>query len=236
MIEGHEPAAFAALLGRLVDAAAPEPGRRWLAGQLAQPGSRAQLHLAFAAAGRRLGPRPLRVNSGEPGVTPALLLQLSGRGLDELGRVALLFSALGADGAQDAELIEQLFLRGGAGEQQAILRALPLLPEPSRFIALGVAACRSSVQTIFEAIACENSFPADRFDELAFNQMVLKALFNGVRTSRIEGLARRAGPELRRMVLEYAAERRAAGRSVPEDIEAIRALVDSQTPSQGSHA
>ncbi len=234
MIEGHEPA-FAALLGRLVSAAAPEAGGRWLDGQLAQPASRAQLSVAFAAAGRRLGARPLRLD-GEPGITPALALQLSGRGLDELGRVALLFSALGADGAQDAALVEQLFLRGGAGEQQAILRALPLLPEPSRFIALGVAACRSSVQTVFEAIACENAFPANRFDELAFNQMVLKALFNGVRTPRIVGLAKRAGPELRRMVLEYAAERRAAGRSVPGDIEAICALVDSQTPRQGSHA
>jgi hypothetical protein len=53
----------------------------------------------------------------------------------------------------------------------------------------------------------------------------LKALFIETRTARIDGLARRAGSELVRMVEGYASERRAAGRTVPEDIEAIRALV-----------
>ena len=52
---------------------------------------------------------------------------------------------------------------------------------------------------MFEAIACENPFPARYFPELNFNQMVLKALFNGVALARIVGLRRRRNPELARM-------------------------------------
>jgi hypothetical protein len=48
--------------------------------------------------------------------------------------------------------------------------------------------------------------------------MVLKAMFGGVALARIAGLERRRGAELARMARDYAAERRAAGRSVPPDI------------------
>ena len=46
----------------------------------------------------------------------------------------------------------------------------------------------------------------------------MKALFNGVRLERIVGLGARANAELTRMATDFAAERRAAGRSVPADI------------------
>ena len=42
-----------------------------------------------------------------------------------------------------------------------MLRALPLLPPADWALEIGVDACRTSVQPIFEAIACENPFPAD---------------------------------------------------------------------------
>jgi len=48
--------------------------------------------------------------------------------------------------------------------------------------------------------------------------MVLKAMFNGVPLSRIIGLESRLNSELTRMALDYAAERRAAGRAVPADL------------------
>jgi hypothetical protein len=102
-----------------------------------------------------------------------------------------------------------------------VLRALPLLPDAERFVPLAVEACRTSVQTVFDAIACENPFPADHFPDLNFNQMVLKAMFNGVQLARIVRLDERAGPELARMASDYAAERRAAGRTVPADIDLV---------------
>jgi len=99
-----------------------------------------------------------------------------------------------------------------------VLRTLILLPEPLRFVPLGVEACRTSVQPVFEAIACENPFPARHFPEASFNQMVLKAIFIEVPIGRILELESRITPELQRMAADYASERRAAGRSVPKDV------------------
>ena len=133
--------------------------------------------------------------------------------------MALLVKA--ADRAGEAELVplvEDLYRRGENRERQSVLRSLPLLPRPERFLALAVDSCRTSVQPIFEAIACENPYPAAFFPELNFNQMVLKALFIEVALERILGLERRITPELRRMAKDYASERAAAGRSVPRDI------------------
>jgi hypothetical protein len=59
--------------------------------------------------------------------------------------------------------------------------------------------------------------------------MVLKAVFVGAPVSRVVGLDRRATPELRRMASDYAAERRAAHRVVPEDV----ALILNSGASQG---
>jgi hypothetical protein len=98
---------------------------------------------------------------------------------------------------------------------------LPLLPDPARFVDVGAGACRTSVQSVFEGICCENPYPAAHFPPLNFNQMVLKALFTEASLDRIVGLAARITPELARMAGDYASERRAAGRSVPSDIERL---------------
>jgi hypothetical protein len=100
-----------------------------------------------------------------------------------------------------------------------VLRALSLLPRPDRFCSLATDACRSHVQPVFEAICCESRYPAACFPDLAFRQMVLKALFTGVALDRIHGLRTRIDPELIRMAHDYASERRAAGRPVPADID-----------------
>jgi hypothetical protein len=77
------------------------------------------------------------------------------------------------------------------------------------------------VVPVFEAIACENPFPAAQFPELHFNQMALKAVFLGVALARMLGLAERRTPELARMAEDFAAERRAAGRTVPADLSLL---------------
>lgn len=204
----------------LVDLLAAAVARRanpaaaaWFAAQLSGAGD---FLPAFSAAGRRLGAAEVP--------DPSLPFSCQGRGLDEIGRVALLLARLDSLPQGHEALVADLFYRGDAREKQAVLRALPLLPQPARFVELGVEAVRSSVQTIFEAIACENPYPADHFSGAAFNQLVLKALFNEVSVARIAGLDRRATSELSRMAEGYGSERRAAGRSVPEDIAAIVAL------------
>ena len=107
---------------------------------------------------------------------------------------------------------------GDAREQRSWLKAVTLLPEPEQYLSLVIDACRTNILPQFEAVACENPYPARYFPDSNFNQLVLKALFNGVRLERTVGLDRRANPELTRMAADYAAERRAARRPVPADI------------------
>ncbi len=205
---------------------APESARDWLARTfeaVTTPLPRGPFLQAFSGAGRRLGRQPVALDDAERAAwTAAAPVSPQGWGVDELGRVALLAAALGAlpDG-EHAALVADLYDKGEVREKQAVLRALPLLPEPARFAATAIEACRSSVQTVFEAICCDNPYPSTCFPEPAFNQMVLKAIFTGAPVARIAGLAARAGAELGRMVSGYASERRAAGRPVPPDCDLV---------------
>ncbi len=127
------------------------------------------------------------------------------------------FSQL-ADSEQAAWAL-QLFEAGEMGEQVSVLRVLPLLPDPARFVETGVQACRTNARDVFEAIVCENPFLAEHFPALNFNQAVMKAIFMEVSVRRIQQLERRITPELARMAAGYVSERRAAGRPVPPDAD-----------------
>ena len=113
--------------------------------------------------------------------------------LSGVGRAALLDVMMrGLERAERLALAQGVFKTGDNDERAALLRALSILPEPERFVDLAIDACRTHVQTVFEAIACENPYPSRYFPEHNFNQMVLKAFFTGVAVKRIEGLARAA--------------------------------------------
>jgi hypothetical protein len=110
------------------------------------------------------------------------------------------------------------FEHGDAREQQSWLRAIALWPEGQAFLPCAIDACRTNIVPVFEALACENPYPSAFFPERNFNQVVLKAMFNSIALERIVGLRARLNAELSRMARDYAAERTAAGRTVPADI------------------
>jgi hypothetical protein len=196
---------------RGAEARAADWFRRNLGEELAS--STTRFRAAFAGAGRRLGDQ-------EPSIGPDDLARLRQAGLVTperwrlviFARAALLVRALGA---------LPVYRRGDFREQSAILQSLILLPRPERFVTLAVEACRTNVGDVFEAIACENIYPATHFADLNFNQLVIKAFFVGIAVGRIAGLKERKTAELRRMAADYASERRAAGRSVPGDIDLV---------------
>jgi hypothetical protein len=169
----------------------------------------------WSAAGRRLGQVGIELSVAE-----AARLPFSPRGwsTDEYGRALLLTAAVEIEPLEHhVTVVGDLFRTGELREQRALLRALPYLPTPGRFSATAIEAVRSNATSVVEAIACDNPYPALHFRDEAFNQMVLKCLFNGLPLERVRGLGRRVTPELRRMVAAYASERRAAGRAVPKD-------------------
>ena len=181
--------------------------------------------IMWSGAGRRLGQELITAPSEAEQKDLAdkkLTFFPAGWGADELGRTLLLQGALAARLPEaHAALVNELFTTGDLRERQAVLRALPHLPAPERFVAVGVEAVRNNAVTVIEAIACENPYPARHFPDEAFNQMILKCLFCELRLGRVHDLARRLTPELRRMVAAYASELRAAGRSVPADAALI---------------
>lgn len=198
----------------------PPATRTWLDEQLADPQlftDRTKLRVAFARVARKL------VGTAEQPI--ALGDATCAWPLIDLVRTLLLSTALDAVARTDhAALIDDLYRTADLREQQSILRALPALPEPARFTTIAIAACRTNSPAVFAAIASHNPLPAAYFPELHFNQLVLKAIFMGVPVADIVGLEERATPELRRMVTEYASERRAAGRPVPPDVDHVLAL------------
>jgi hypothetical protein len=150
-------------------------------------------------------------------------------GVDETVRALLLVAAGNAYGGRPAyeQVVQACYTHGDAREQQSWLRGLSLLPGCDRFLPLAVDACRTNIVQLFEAIACENPYPARYFPQLNFNQMVLKCLFNGIALERVCGLETRLNEELSRMTESYARELEAADRPVPADIWLIVAATES---------
>ncbi|HET9833515.1 MAG TPA: EboA domain-containing protein [Vicinamibacterales bacterium] len=213
---------FDVLLG--VASARLRPEERWLDESLAAARQRNvnSLLAAYTAASRKAAGRPLTLTAIEHASIDALSSGLSCERwmLEDLIRATLLLEAarIESDAQGWIDIASACYENGDAREQQSWLKAISLLPLAERFVASGIDACRSHIQPTFEAIACDNPYPSVHFPDLNFNQLVLKALFIGVPLARIVGLRRRLNPDLSRMARDYAAERRAAGRSVPADL------------------
>ena len=165
---------------------------------------------AYTSAGRHVGRHPLAPSQDER--REAGDLQLDRWTTEDAARAVLLLARA------DAAVTIACYERGDSSEQQSWLKSIAVLPEPERLLPVVIDACRTNILPLFEAVACENPYPARYFPDRNFNQMVLKALFNRVALSRIVGLTGRLNADLTRMAADYAAERRAAGRDVPSDI------------------
>ena len=217
---------FAEILWARVDG----PARSWLerAWTAVDEGlTSVRFRAAFAGLGRRLreyqlGDEDVRSLADAGGIGAG------GWGIDAIARTALLLRALEILSAdRHGGFVRQVYLRGDYREQAAVLRSLPFLPEPERFLDLAFEACRTNVLDVFEGIACENTYPAAHFPEANFNQLVLNAIFMEVAVGRVAGLAGRVTVELQRMATDFADERRAASRAVPGDVDLIVNLAAS---------
>lgn len=123
---------------------------------------------------------------------------------------------LAEDSGQAA--IEEAFRYADEGESCALFRALPLCPKPERFVWRVSDGCRTNMTSVFEAIAFDSPFPVTHFDDVAWQQMVIKAIFVGVNVASIYGLDDRLSPELARIALDLVEERRSADREIQTDL------------------
>lgn len=172
--------------------------RGWLEQALAQAAARTPgWTLRFAEAGRRCG----------------------GADADD-ARVRLLAAA-----RPEAAEVSVLYRQGTAAERRAVLLALARLDLPA---AAGVPLVEDALRTNDTSLlaAALGPYAARHLDAHTWRHAVLKCLFTGVPVSAVAQLAERArgDGELARMLRAYAAERTAAGRPVPEDLDHVLAL------------
>lgn len=194
----------------------------WLMEQLEKlrqdPGDRS-LHIALGMAPRRIGKADLELSEADLAAAEAARPGWDPRGwsLDEAARILILLET-GSANTSFAERFTQLCRTSDVGEAIALYRGLPLYAEPESLEPQAAEGVRSNMRAVFEAVAHENPYPREVFDEDRWNQMVLKALFVDSTLAPIQGLEARANPKLAAILIDYAHERWAAGRKVSPEL------------------
>jgi hypothetical protein len=115
-------------------------------------------------------------------------------------------------------VLDDLFSTADIQELETLYRALYLLPDPGNYRYRGAEGIRTNMTRVFDALALDNPFPAEYFDEGAWNQMVLKAIFMQRPLYRIVGLDDRHNDNLARIASDFAHERWAASRPVTPEL------------------
>jgi len=197
--------------------------RTWLDRQVAEieAGERPfQLGVAIGLAPRKVGKADLDLTRDEQaaGREARPGLDTTGWSLDQAARILLALASFRDDGAAFAAALDRVLSTAEIGEQIALLRGLPLYPDPELWLPRAAEGIRSAMQPIFEAVAHRNPYPRETFSDAQWNQMVVKALFIGSRLAPIQGLDARRNPDLAQMLIDYAAERRAAGRTISPEL------------------
>ncbi|GAA4684977.1 EboA domain-containing protein [Nocardioides nanhaiensis] len=164
-----------------------------------------RLDRVFPAAARRTARGPLEQH-------PQVLAQ-------DAVRVALLVAA--APALDDDDLLTELrslYRVGDSDEKRAVLLALPGAPDGLVAVDLLEDALRTNDTRL---VAAAMGPHARHLDDSAWRHGVLKCLFTGVPVSAVTHLRERADDELAAMAERFAAERRAAGRPVPDDLHTV---------------
>ena len=200
----------------------PGPARAWLQEAVTRLGAGAterELYLLVSQVARRVGKAPLALTNDELAAAAGSRAGWDPRDwtADNAARVLLLLSST-QDGAEISHRLDRLCAAADIDELVAFYRGLPLYPDPPRHALRAAEGVRSNMRVVFEAVAHRNPYPAEHFDEQAWNQMVLKALFVGSTLVPVVGLDARRNPALARMLCDYAHERWAARRAVSPEL------------------
>jgi hypothetical protein len=192
----------------------------WLRGQcdaLSAGAPERTLHLAFGQANRKAGAVArafFAASAAEQAQAFAVHpgWDLREWNVEQAARAALLLSLPASPATVKAILA--LFQTADLGENVALMRALFLLPDAGALLHIGREAIRSNMGDVFRAVTQRNPYAAEHFDEIAWNQMIVKCLFVDLPLASVHGLDARVNAELARMITGLARERWAAGRDI----------------------
>jgi hypothetical protein len=138
--------------------------------------------------------------------------------LQETLRVALILARTDVLEASFVDAFEEAFRTADEGECRALYRCLALLPDGERFVWRAGEGCRTNIGTVFQAVTCDSPYAAAYFDDTAWNQLCIKAVFVGAPLWRVHGLDGRLSEDLARIALDLMDERRSAGRDLQPDL------------------
>ncbi|MBD5786176.1 EboA domain-containing protein [Cellulosimicrobium terreum] len=198
---------------------APTDGESWLAQARADvardPGT---VTRAFALAGRKIGRTSLHPDTDPVGVLHGTV--------DDAARASLVVALADAtgDAAAFAAALADLYQLGDTAERRGVLRGLDALVErgelPAEVVGVGTDLAADALRTNDQSLVATavGPFAAAHLDQHAWRHAVLKLVFMGVSLDAVAGLGDRSDDELARMARDFAAERRAAGRAVPDDV------------------
>jgi hypothetical protein len=166
--------------------------------------------LAFVATPRFIGKRPISFELANN--------QTRYWTLDRLVRVYLLLKLENINPEGFEEQVNTLFDTAEINESIALYSVLSLFNNPEKWLLRATDAVRSNIGDIFDSIAFENDYPVKYFSELAWNQLVLKCIFNEKPIHQIVGLDSRANQHLADTLSDFAHERWAADRRIPAQV------------------
>src|SRR5262245_8140589 len=218
-----EPAAVIGFLYAGLVRTLPPDAMAWFDAELDRQQSgvdERRLAVALGLTGRKLGRAELSLQVADLAAAQRLRTgwQPGRWGADEAARVALLLATWRGDEAAFAARIDKLCVNAELAELVAYLKGFAVLPATAPLEPRAREGVRASMRPPFEAIACYNPYPFDHFDEAAWNQMVVKCVFVGAPIETIVGLRERRNPDLVQMLRDFADERRAACRPLPESV------------------
>ncbi|WP_309072157.1 EboA domain-containing protein [Arthrobacter sp.] len=181
----------------------------------------ASLPRIFALAARRVGRKPLHPDTDPTGV---LFGAVSDHARGEL--IGRLGGLLPPD--QLAETLLGLYNRGDSSERRGVLRGLSALATaspalPGVVVGVGLRLTEEALRTNETSLvaAAVGPFAAAHLDQHSWRHAVLKLVFMGISLRAVTDLDERADTELARMASDYAAERTAAGRPIPDDVHLL---------------
>ncbi len=176
----------------------------------------ARFNVAFVAMPRKTGKNDavLEAPEAEKINTARTDFVIDGWTVDRLARVWLLMMLNPRDQQKYIATIENLFLSAEMSELVALYSALPLYAYPESWRKRCAEGIRNNIGQVLEAVICNNPYPSEQLDELAWNQLVLKAIFTEKPVLEIVGLRNRANRALAESLSDYAHERWAAHREV----------------------
>ncbi|SFT33181.1 hypothetical protein SAMN04487904_101165 [Actinopolyspora lacussalsi subsp. righensis] len=182
----------------------------------------------FPAAGRKCGRGPLIDDAAAESGT------LRTWSSEDAVR-ALLLTALPLTGAELGTEISALYRYGDAAEKRGVLRGAGVLREEPELVDAGLPLVRDALRSNDTGLIAAGmaEFGARHLDAPAYRQGVLKCVFLGIPLRDVSGVPERADAELARMLTDYARERSAAGREIPNDVWLV---VDPAQPHSAKEA